>query len=119
MIPASVVIVKHNVSLQVTFSMPRMTRRIVIKLREAMIAYKRRTGERMTYTALAERTGIAQGTLRNMGSQPGYNATISTLTKICLALNVTPADLLELVEEAPKRMPKAAAKRRPMRKPGR
>ncbi len=64
-----------------------------------MIAYKRRTAERMTYEILAERTGIAEGTLRNMGSQPGYNATVSTLTKICVALDVTPGDLLELTDD--------------------
>ncbi len=79
-----------------------MTKRIVIKLREAMLAYKRRTNERMTYQILAERTGIAEGTLRNMGSRPRYNATIGTLTKVCVALDVTPGDLLELIPDPPK-----------------
>jgi DNA-binding Xre family transcriptional regulator len=76
--------------------------RIAIKLREAMQAYKRRTGERMTYAILAGRTGIAVGTLQNMGSRPAYNATLATLAKICDALVVTPADLLELVSDPPK-----------------
>jgi DNA-binding Xre family transcriptional regulator len=105
-------IVKRNVSYQMIKSQPHVTKRIVIKLREAMLAYKRRTGERMTYALLAERTGIAQGTLRNIGSQPTYNATIATLTSICIALDVTPGDLLELIDDPPK------AKRRARRKKG-
>ena len=79
-----------------------MKYRIAIKLREAIQAYKRRTDERMTYQILADRTGIAVGTLQNMGSRPGYNATLATLAKICRALDVTPGDLLELIDEPPK-----------------
>jgi DNA-binding Xre family transcriptional regulator len=82
---------------------------VAIKLREAMEAYRRRTGERMTYKLLAERTGIAHGTLQIMGSQPGYNATIATLEKICRALGVDFGNLLELIDDPPK--PKAKAKR--------
>ena len=83
-----------------------MTYRIAIKLREAMQAYKRRTAERMTYAILADRTGIAKGTLHNMGSRPDYNATLATLAKICRALDVTPGDLLELIDDPPKPKPK-------------
>jgi DNA-binding Xre family transcriptional regulator len=72
------------------------------QLREAMEAYRRRTGERMTYKVLAERTGIAHGTLQIMGSQLGYNATLATLEKICRALTVDFGDLLELIDEPPK-----------------
>ena len=63
---------------------------VAIKLREAIQRYKRRTRERMTYEILAERTGLAKGTLNNMGSRHGYNATLATIEKICLALDVTP-----------------------------
>ena len=83
---------------------------VAIKLREAMEAYRRRTGERMTYKLLAERTGIAHGTLQIMGSQPGYNATIATLEKICRALSVDFGNLLELIDDPPK------AKLKPNRK---
>ena len=68
-----------------------------------MQAYKRRTGERMTYQILAERSGIAQGTLEVIGSKVGYNATVATLEKICRALDVTFGDLLELIDDPPKR----------------
>jgi DNA-binding Xre family transcriptional regulator len=77
--------------------------RIAIRLREAILAYRRRTGEKMTYEVLAERTGLAPGTLQNIGSRPGYNASLATLAEICVALDVTPGDLLELVREKPKR----------------
>jgi DNA-binding Xre family transcriptional regulator len=87
-----------------------MSGRIIIKLREAMLAYKRRTGERMTYGILAERTGLAEGTLHNMGSRDGYHATLTTLARICGALGVTPGELLEFVPDPPK--PKRRAKKK-------
>ena len=77
----------------------RIKYRIVVKLREAMLAFKRRTGGKMTYEILAERTGLSAGTLQNMGSKPRYAPGLGTLTKICVALNATPGDLLELVED--------------------
>jgi DNA-binding Xre family transcriptional regulator len=80
--------------------------RILIKLREAMLAYARRTGERMTYAILAERTGLAEGTLHNMGSHRKYNTTLTTLAKVCSALETTPGELLELVDDTPKAKPK-------------
>ncbi len=85
---------------------------IAIKLREAMEAYKRRTGERMTYQILAERTGIAQGTLQIIGSRDDYNATLELIEKLCLALDVTPGDLLEIVRDPPKQKQATKKKRR-------
>ena len=76
--------------------------RIVIKLREAVLAFKRRTGERMTYDLLAERTGLAKGTLHNIGAERNYNATLRTIALICKELDVTPGDLLELIDDPPK-----------------
>ena len=73
--------------------------RIVIKLREAVQAYKRRTGKKMTYQILADKTGIAYATLNNMGSNLKYNATLGLLTKICTALETTPDELLEYMPE--------------------
>ena len=76
---------------------------IAIKLREAMQAYKRNHGEKMTYKILAERTGIAQGTVSNIGSRDNYNATLATIEKICIALEVSPGELLEIIKDPPKR----------------
>lgn len=86
---------------------------VAIKLREAMQAYKRRTGQRMTYEILAEHSGIAQGTLEVMGSMAPYNATIGTLEKICLALDVPIQEMLEIIPDPPKskRVKKKARKR--------
>ena len=83
---------------------------VAIKLREAMQAYKRRTGERMTYQILAERTGIAQATLEVIGSKLGYNTTVATLEKICRALDVSFGDLLEIIPDPPK--PKRTRKKK-------
>ena len=88
-----------------------MTTRVTIKLREAILGYKRRTRERMTYSILAERTGLAEGTLHNIGSHRKYNATLATIAKICRALDVTPGDLLELIDDPPKTKRKRKAKR--------
>ena len=86
---------------------------IAIKLREAMEAYKRRTGERMTYAILAERTDIAQGTLRIIGSRDDYNATLELIEKLCRALDVTAGELLELTDDPPKPKRATKKKRRP------
>lgn len=85
---------------------------IAIKLREAMETYKRRTGERMTYNILADKTGIGHGTLRTMGSRDDYNATLATLEKVCWALDVPPGDLLELIPDPPKPKPTSRKKKR-------
>lgn len=70
---------------------------IHIKLREAMEAYRRRTGVRVTYDVLAERTGISTATLQSLAARPEYNTRLSTVAKICHALECTPGELLELL----------------------
>ncbi len=77
-----------------------------------MLAYKRRTGEKMTYEILAGCTGLAAGTLQNMGSRPRYNASLATLAMICKALDVTPGDLLELIDDPPKKKQKAKKRKK-------
>jgi len=69
---------------------------IYVKLREAMDAYRRRTGVRLTYEAIAERTGISVATLQSLAARPGYNTTLSTIEKLCHALECAPGELLEL-----------------------
>jgi putative transcriptional regulator len=70
---------------------------IAVKIREAMERYRWRTGQRLTYERLAERTGLAKGTLEAIASRPDYNTTLATLEKLCIALECSPGDLLELV----------------------
>ena len=69
-----------------------------VKLREAMDAYKERTGERITYELLASRTGLAKATIESLASRDNYNATLNTIEKICHVLGCEPRDLLELGE---------------------
>ena len=75
---------------------------LTIKLRDAMEAYRRRTGERMTYGKLAEATGIAVSTLKKIGSSLTHHTTLTNIEKLCRALDVTPGDLLELIDDPPK-----------------
>lgn len=64
-----------------------------------MDAYEARTGERVTYAALADATGIARATLESMASRKGYNATLAAIERICLALHCSPGDLLALIAD--------------------
>ena len=85
---------------------------LVVKLKDAMEAYRRRTGERMTYAELAERTGISHATLRTTGSVLAYHPTLANIERICKALDVTPGDLLEVIDDPPKPKRRAKKKRR-------
>ena len=84
---------------------------IVVKLREAMIEYKRRTGERITYSMLAERCGVSETTLSAIASRPGYNTTLDKVDAICAALGVRLSELLERRPELDAKRPKAPKKR--------
>ena len=86
---------------------------IAIKLKEAMEAYKRRTGEKITYQILADRTGIARGTLQIIGSRDDYNATLSTVEKMCRTLDVHLNDMLEMIDDPPESEPEQEAELEP------
>lgn len=79
---------------------------IVIKLKEAMLAYQRRTQEKITYQILADWTGIAHNTLSSIGGRPGYRTTMANLEKICIALDVTPGELLAIIPDKPRKSKK-------------
>jgi DNA-binding Xre family transcriptional regulator len=70
--------------------------RLHVKLRQAMEEYRRRTGERMTYALLAKRTGLSRPTIESLASRHNYNTRLSTIEKVCVALDCQPADLLRL-----------------------
>lgn len=61
-----------------------------------MEAYRRRTGKRLTYEILSQKTAISKETLQSLASRPGYNTRLSTIEKLCRALKCAPGDLLEL-----------------------
>lgn len=74
---------------------------IVIHLRRATDAYEARTGERLTREELAARTGLSRATLDSIASRRGYNASLQVIERICVALRITPGELLELVSDEP------------------
>jgi DNA-binding Xre family transcriptional regulator len=69
---------------------------IKVKLRDAMEVYRRRTGKRLTYEILSERTSISVDTLQSLAARAGYNTRLSTIEKLCRTLGCEPGDLLEL-----------------------
>jgi DNA-binding Xre family transcriptional regulator len=71
-----------------------------VKLREAMEAHKQRTGARLTYQTLALASGLAVSTLQSLAVRPTYNTRLSTIERLCVALECQPGDLLELTEDA-------------------
>jgi DNA-binding Xre family transcriptional regulator len=85
---------------------------LVVKLKDAMEAYRRRTGQRMTYAMLAERTGISASTLRTLGSVLGYHSTLANIERLCVALDATPGDMLEIIPDPPKPKRERAPKSR-------
>ena len=85
---------------------------IRVKLREAMEAYRLRTGQRLTYAKLAEMSGVAEGTLNSIGSRLAYNVTLASVEKICLALDISFHDLLEMIDDPPKPKRNRTAKKK-------
>ena len=89
---------------------------IVIKLKEAMLAYGRRTGKKLTYENLASMTGIPKGTLFSIASRSNYHPTVARIEILCRALEVPLHDMLEMIDDPPK--PKPASKKRKRKKQG-
>lgn len=67
---------------------------VAVKLREAMAAYTRKTGQEMTYERLAHLTGLSRSTLESIASRRDYNTTLRTVGLICDALDCSVEDLL-------------------------
>ena len=78
-----------------------------------MEAHRRRTGERMTYKKLGELTGISNSTLRKIGGGLAHHTTLANIETLCRALDVPPGDMLELIDDPPKRKRATTKKRRP------
>lgn len=73
---------------------------IYVKLREAMDTYRERTGMRLTYELIAEKTGISIATLQSLAARSSYNTRLSTIERLCKFFACHPSDLLELREDA-------------------
>jgi DNA-binding Xre family transcriptional regulator len=70
-------------------------RRIRLRLRHAMDLYERRTGRPISYPELAKKAGLSPATIESIGSRSDYNTTLRTLERLCVALRVTPSELLD------------------------
>ena len=68
-------------------------------MRDAMEAYRVRTGEKLTYEALAVSSGLSIATLQSLAARPHYNTRLSTVEKLCVVFGCQPGDLLELTQE--------------------
>ena len=84
---------------------------IIIKLKEAMLAYGRRHGARVTYEDVSKMTGIPTETLRSIGGRPGYHCSVARIEVLCRALNVPLHDMLEMIDDPPKPEKKSKPKR--------
>jgi len=85
---------------------------LVVKLRDAMEEYHRRTGENITYRQLAKMTGIAKGTLEQIGSRLDYHPTLANVEKLCVALEVPLYRMLEIIPEPPKRKRRSKSRKK-------
>ena len=65
-----------------------------LKLRECMDLFEAHTGQHITYADLAEATGLSEATVQSIGSRPDYNATLAVIEKLCVALHVTPSEMI-------------------------
>lgn len=75
---------------------------IRVKLREMMEHRQRGSAERITYDWLAKKTALSRATLEAIGSRPSYNPRLSTIERLCEALQCTPSQLLELSSGRPR-----------------
>jgi Predicted transcriptional regulator len=64
------------------------------ELRKALEDFEARTGIRLTYEALAQRTELSVDTLKSIATRDDYNATTRNLASICDALKCNPIDYL-------------------------
>jgi DNA-binding Xre family transcriptional regulator len=65
-----------------------------------MRGYEERTGERMTYALLSEKTGLSRATLESIGSREEYNPTLDVIDKISRALGCELNELLDQGSES-------------------
>lgn len=76
-------------------------RKLEVRLGEAMAAFDRKNkrGKRLTQKELAEMADISRPTISDLARGNWADAKLSTIEKICRALNCQPEDILVMVEE--------------------
>ncbi len=68
---------------------------IRITLKDAVEAYRARTGVKLTYEQLSEITGLSAATLQSIASRHDYNPRLSTISILCDALDCDASVLLK------------------------
>lgn len=85
---------------------------IVIKLKEAMLDFGRKNDVTVTYEMLSGMTNIPTQTLRSIGSRPGYHTSVARIEVLCRTLRYPLHQMLEMIDDPPKRKRKATKKRK-------
>ena len=67
---------------------------IRVRLKEAMRRLERASGERVTYSTLAKKTGLSRATIEAIGSRPEYQPSLRAIDLLCVALKCDVEDLL-------------------------
>lgn len=65
------------------------------RLRELMADYQYKTGERITFGELSQKTGIHRATLSRIANQKGYSTVTDNIDKLCDFFGCTVSDLME------------------------
>ena len=85
---------------------------IRVKLRESMDLYRIKTGNRLSYLRLSKMSGVAEGTLNSIASRIDYNPNLSTIDKLCRALDVPIHKMLEIIDDSPEIKAKRKSKKK-------
>ena len=68
-------------------------------LRGALEDFQAKTGIRLTYESLSQRTELSVDTLKSIATRGDYNATLNNLVVICDALQCNPLDYLKWITQ--------------------
>jgi DNA-binding Xre family transcriptional regulator len=71
---------------------------IQFRLKELLARHERLTGEKLTYRALAKKAGITPKQVNQVANQQIKHIGLSTIDRLCEALNVEPGDLIVRVK---------------------
>jgi DNA-binding Xre family transcriptional regulator len=63
-------------------------------LKALMNDYESRTGLHLSYDELSQMTNISTDTLKSLATRENYNATLSTIERVCVAVGANPIQYL-------------------------
>lgn len=73
---------------------------IKFDLRKALDEFEARTGMRLTYETLSNRTGLAVDTLKSIATRDDYQASLKNIASICDALKSNPIEYLVWIQDS-------------------